>query len=248
MSFKRPGRRAGHVYVSSSLSKIPYVGFSPVRLQTDLQPRSSPVVVEPRPAYTWPTVQALCPCDPFGYVCRGVCSGRVGPEALGSPVGYVVPSGHRLLWPHPSLSVSPVDLCIRQQVFVFRRRSRGSPIYSACPSPRATSRTPADRASCNWLFLRAPIVAFALFAWARHPHIHTSRFTCGRVTGLQSSLNAAARGVACPSPTRTFTIELSLHESPHWNVDYNYAGKQPIPTAGLSPAGHAALWAADEEQ
>ena len=44
-----------------------------------------------------------------------------------------------------------------------------------------------------------------------------------------------------------FTFELSSHESPHWNVEYNYAGKQPIPAAGLSPAGHAALWAAAED-
>ena len=177
---------------------------------------------------------------------RGVCSGRVGPEALGSPTGYVVPSGHRLLWPHPSLSASPVDLCIRQQVFAFRPRPRGSPIYSVCPSLRATSRAPADRTTANGCYFVTSVVAFAFFVQARHPHCHASRFARGGVTRLQSSLYAAARRVARPSPTRTFTFELSFHESPHWNVEYNYAGKQPIPAAGLSPAGHTALWAANE--
>ena len=50
-------------YGSSSLSKIPYVGFSPVRLQTGIQPRPSPVrtglsarsaFTHPLPTYTWP--------------------------------------------------------------------------------------------------------------------------------------------------------------------------------------------------
>jgi hypothetical protein len=43
---------------------------------------------------------------------------------------------------------------------------------------------------------------------------------------------------------RTFTFELSSPESPPGDVEYNYAGKQSIPAAGLAPAGHAALWAA----
>ncbi len=66
----------------------------------------------------------------------------------------------------------------------------------------------------------------------------------GVLSGLQSSLYAAARIVARPSPTRTFTFELSSHGSPQWNVEYNYTGKPSIPVAGLSPAGHAALRAA----
>ena len=34
--------------------------------------------------------------------------------------------------------------------------------------------------------------------------------------------------LACPSPSRTFTFELSPPESPHRDVEYHYAGKQPI--------------------
>jgi hypothetical protein len=34
--------------------------------------------------------------------------------------------------------------------------------------------------------------------------------------------------LACPSPTRTFTFELSFHESPRWTVEYDYAARQSI--------------------
>ncbi len=41
MSIKRLGGRTRSLRVSSSPSKIPYVGFSPVRLQTGIPPRPS---------------------------------------------------------------------------------------------------------------------------------------------------------------------------------------------------------------
>ena len=47
--------------------------------------------------------------------------------------------------------------------------------------------------------------------------------------------------------TRTFTFELPPRGSPQGGVEYNYVGKQPIPTAGLAPASHAALWAATDK-
>ena len=45
-------------------------------------------------------------------------------------------------------------------------------------------------------------------------------------------------------PERTFTLELSAAGSPRTDVEYDYVGRQPVPTAGLAPASHAALWAA----
>src|SRR5271166_4730858 len=45
--------------------------------------------------------------------------------------------------------------------------------------------------------------------------------------------------------SRTFTFELALAGSPQASVEYNYVGKQSIPTAGLSPASPTALWAAE---
>ena len=58
---------------------------------------------------------------------------RSRPEALGSPTGYVVRSDLGLLWPHPSHSWPPRDLCIRS-----RSTSGGEWVPNlSCPSVRA---------------------------------------------------------------------------------------------------------------
>jgi hypothetical protein len=74
-----------HAYVSSSPSKIPYGGFSPVRLQTGLQPlRPSPARrgfkrqthMQPRPAGLYAAVHPpLCPVGPYGQVCGAYSQG-----------------------------------------------------------------------------------------------------------------------------------------------------------------------------
>ena len=46
--------------------------------------------------------------------------------------------------------------------------------------------------------------------------------------------------------SRTFTFELALAGSPRASVEYDYVGKQSIPTTGLSPASPTALWAAPD--
>src|SRR5512132_1911778 len=53
-------------------------------------------------------------------------------------------------------------------------------------------------------------------------------------------------GLASPAPARAFTFELSPPESPQTDVEYHYAGKQPIPATGLAPVRQAALWAASQ--
>jgi hypothetical protein len=236
MSFERLGKRTCPSCVSSTPSKIPYGGFSPVRLQTGIQPQPSSEATSsglyaarsPGPCCGVASFEAGRPSP----VTSSRSPGQSGPEALGSPAGYVVPPGHRLLWPHPSLSASPADLSISTAGLCLRPRPRGSPLYSACPSLRAASLTPADPSAASG----------CCFA-----DRHSLRFSRGCVTRLQSSLYAAARSFAGPSPTRAFTFELSPRGSPHRSVEYNYAGKQPIPAAGLTPAGHAALWAAVDE-
>jgi hypothetical protein len=240
MSFKRLGGRTRHSYVSSTPSKIPYGGFSPVRLQTGFRPQPSSRNALGLYAAK---VQAISPIALAGKDDGDIHTERSSPEALGSPAGYAVPPGHRLLWPHPRLLAPPADLCLRQQVFAFRPGPRGSPLYSACPSLRATSLTPADPSAASGCCF-ADHSSLHLLLTGSASAIHASRFTRGRLTRLQSSLYAAARSFAGPAPTRAFTFELSPRESPHWSVEYNYVGKQPIPTAGLAPAGHAALWAA----
>src|SRR5271155_2308348 len=47
--------------------------------------------------------------------------------------------------------------------------------------------------------------------------------------------------------SRTFTFELALAGSPRASVEYDYVGKQSIPTTGLSPASPTALWAAEQD-
>ena len=117
------GRPAGsmELRVSPSPSKIPYGGFSPVRLQMDRQWRPSTtsqglsaVHIHPlMPSYTPPQFvlpevrdprRDLPVLEPRGSIWHDSQQRQhVHPEALGSPAGYVVPSGHRLLRPHPPL-------------------------------------------------------------------------------------------------------------------------------------------------
>jgi hypothetical protein len=77
------------------------------------------------------------------------------------------------------------------------------------------------------------VIAFAKSVVARQPHLHTRRFSCGRVTRLQSSLYATARSLASPSPARTFTIKLSPDGSPRSDVDYNYTANNQLPQPDL---------------
>jgi hypothetical protein len=117
--------------VSPSPSKIPYGEFSPVRLQTNFQTMDlrdnhaglSAVHIRLRLSLIpWLSVEPgpmgqvlglvagavlphqVCPfarISPIGRV--RAQPPRVRPEALGSPGGYVVLPGRRLLWPHPRL-------------------------------------------------------------------------------------------------------------------------------------------------
>ena len=71
------------------------------------------------------------------------------------------------------------------------------------------------------------------------------------VSRLQSSLRAYFALMLRPASwlallSRTFTFELLLAGSPRANVEYDYVGKQSIPTTGLSPASPTALWAAEQ--
>jgi hypothetical protein len=114
------GHQAIH-FVSSAPSKIPYGGFSPVRLQTGCQPR--------------PSLPLQLIRDHSGDLVRErlfrsrTCLRRhsrlltppTRPVALGSASGYAVRQPHRLLWPHPSFCLAPPALC-----FYGRRPFRGA--------------------------------------------------------------------------------------------------------------------------
>ena len=119
------------------------------------------------------------------------------PEALGSPAGYVVPPDHRLLWPHPSLSTPPTNLCIIQRVLartVWSGPEREGPQFNlpVC-SLRAVFRTPADRTTA----LGCCFIARAGLRHLRRGSASAiSRMAGswrGSLTRLQSSLDATAR-------------------------------------------------------
>ena len=117
-------------------------------------------------------------------------------------------------------------------VFADRSLPRGRGPEGPCfqlanPSVRAAFRTPAVRAAQDdCTSARDSLRPNARGSASATSHLN--RYTWAALTRLRSSLDAAARTVACPSPTRTFTFELSFHESPHQNVEHDYAGKSSI--------------------
>ena len=207
-------------HVSPSPSKIPYVGFSPVRLQTGIQPRPSPTTrgLSTRPAYTNATLtytwlKLRSPSTVVLYrtsLCRFLRTNRLGfwqprrtsPEALGSPAGYVVPPGQCLLWPHPKLSTPPSDLCIRRWVFALRPRmgwNREAPqftLHDCSPVPTSIPRRTKRLHGCCFT---------ACSSLRRYPSGSASALSLSR---LQSSLYATARTIAGP-PYENFYFRAS---------------------------------------
>src|SRR6266487_1048282 len=160
------------------------------------------------------------------------------PEALGSPAGYVVPPGLCLLRPHVPLSAPLSGL------FSSSRRVSSRPITTGTAAERFPNLLcvsvlscrlpyPGGPHGCSWLILHH--AHWPSPSWHRLG-IHDTTIADSQVesvTRLQSSLHGTAREIASPSSARTFTFELSPPESPPGGVEYNYAGNQPIPAAGL---------------
>ena len=140
---------------------------------------------------------------------------HVHPEALGSPSGYVVPSGHRLLRPHPPLESLPATYgfavgSAAPKEIGLRWESRGSPIYSAGLCSRADSHTPVAPKSANDCCF--------LFGISLHLTV-TGSATTLVVSRLQSSLRAYFALMLRPASwlallSRTFTFELAPTRSP----------------------------------
>ena len=211
MSMKRLGGRTRHLCVSSSPSKIPYDGFSPVRLQTGMQQRrssSAALASSARsaygplpPTYTPPPALHRTPVTLAGMYSGAISQDVSSPEALGSPAGSAVPPGLRLLRPHLRLSPTPADLCIRRRTFALRScldcPREGPQFTLPICSLRAASRTPADRAVApDCCFTARNGLRHSRTGSASHPGLH--RFLPGFLTRLQSSLHATARRDGLP--------------------------------------------------
>ena len=118
--------------------------------------------------------------------------------------------------------------------------SRGSPIYSVGLCSRAASLTPVPRR------VQMTVASSSVLAFTSELRVgdHIGRFEAAEFILTQFVLILRpASWLALLS--RTFTFELSLTGSPQANVEYDYVGKQSIPTTGLSPASPTALWAAE---
>jgi hypothetical protein len=118
------------------------------------------------------------------------------------------------------------------RVFALRprmSRNRQVPQFAPRICDAVPSSVPRRSRRVHMVVSSSTVVAFASFVQARQPQVHIRRFSCGRVTRLQSSLNATARSLASPSPARAFTTELSPGGSPQSDVGYNYTANNQLP-------------------
>ena len=229
-------------YVSCSPSKIPYVGFSPVRLQTGIQLRPSltgswikceahmhhqlynlyatkaekPCSCGPRACLTEPVVSTAFPVQrPLArraLCCRSRSSLNMASSESVCPFQYLI---FFVYW----------IFALRPRMGWYRQIPQFAPhIYDPVPSsvPRRSCRV-------HVVVTSSPVIAFAILAQARQPHPTHAGSHVDSVTRLQSSLYATARDLASPSPARTFTIELSPDGSPRSDVDYNYTANNQLP-------------------
>ena len=176
--------------------------------------------------------------------------GLFRPEALGSPAGYAVPPGPRLLRPHEPLSASPPGLSVSsRRVFVPRSDSNG---YREVPqfTPRVFLTVPSSvpRQSNGAPTVSSPFtLAFTFSVQARHQQtLPAGSLQVGCVLG-------AATFALCYGPVSCLLFTgknfyfraFASRGHPRAGVEYDYPAKQSIAGAGLSPARHAALWAAN---
>ena len=116
------------------------------------------------------------------------------------------------------------------------------PNLSCLSFPIVPSSVPRRLGDCSWLLLHRPL-------WPS-PSSHKvgvristlGRFLRGSCTrGCKVRFMLRPDGIVSPTPARAFTFELSPPGSPLGGVEYHYAGKQPIPVTGLTPARQATV-------
>ena len=218
------GHQAIH-FVSSAPSKIPYGGFSPVRLQTRLTPRP--------PSRAFPRLLIGPHCRYLvsrRFVRSGSCdqaAPRTSDHDRGSS-GPWLPS--RLYCPAGSLltmaTSAPLPATRRLMHYSAKLRDllasgRGSPIYSDSPFVPCRRLYSGGSSDCSRRFLRR---------WCCLRHIRTGSATTnpsipervGRVTKLQRLLNAAAWERCLPCSGQDFYDRAFMDRvAPVFHVDYN---------------------------
>jgi hypothetical protein len=172
--------------VSSTPSKIPYGGFSPVRLQTSCQQRPSLLAQFIRCHSHELRHERSHRSRTFARRHSQLRTQLTHPVALGSASGYAVRQPLRLRWPHPRLwpSASAYGLC--------PTRSRTPELPQFTPRVcwvRVVSRTPAvSTVAFDCCF--TVDAAFVESAPARQPLRQTFRTGLNSVTRLQNLPNA----------------------------------------------------------
>ena len=225
------GTRTRGTRVSSSPSKIPYGEFSPVRLQTGIQPRPSPTRSgsnrHPAPAYTRlksrSRERATSRCRPCSQSALSPSDRTLPSRGPWLASGFCCPARSTLtmtssetLDPSRRLMFSPSG-----RPWAERFPNLLCLSVSSVPSsvPRQTGR----------LHLAVPsssALAFPISVVGRHlhsPRVPVPAWLCNGGCKVRFMLRPGR--IASPAPARAFTFELSPPESPHEGVEYNYAGK-----------------------
>ena len=163
-----------HQHVSSSLSKIPYSGFSPVRLQTGIEPRPSSNMpsLSARPAFTpsrwtYTRLQSLSPKRAFFR--NGTC---VQAELPSSDADHPVQRSlapQRVMLSHRIIAYYYLIRASRPLPLVYVLSSRSLPYglvwagYEKVPNliclsfPIVPSSVPRRLDDCLWLLLHRPL-------------------------------------------------------------------------------------------
>jgi len=202
-SFVTKGSQALY-HVSCSPSKIPYVGFSPVRLKTGIQPH---------PSITWKGFK----CEAHMHHLHGILYAvKAAVSDSYSPIRGIFPScaessynGYPVQRPLARLRVivspwviayyglirdSRPSHCLIffvQWVFALRLRmgwERELPHFNLCICSTVPPLVPLRTEQLRISVTSLSVLAFDTFAQARHPLIYASRFLRSRVTRLISSL------------------------------------------------------------
>jgi hypothetical protein len=204
-----------HQRVSSPLSKIPYSGFSPVRLQTGIQPRPSSDMpslsarpASPHPCWIYTRLQSLSP-------------GRVNCFRPRTCVQSVLscPDGD----PPVQRSLAPLRVMLSRWIIAYYYLMRASrpllPVYGLssrslpyglvwagnekvpnliCSSfPIVPSSVPRRLDDCSWLLLHRPL-------WPPPPSqkIGVRTLTLAGLTARESCYHEAAKFTLCYGPMR----------------------------------------------
>lgn len=231
--FVANGHQAIH-FVSSAPSKIPYGGFSPVRLQTRLTPRP------PSRTNRRPLIGRHCRClHPRGLIRSRSCDQAV-PRTSDRDRGSSGPwLPDRLYCPARSSPAMATSAPLRATRWLMDYSTklrdqpaspRGSPIYSASPFTPCRRPYSGGANDCTRRCLRR---------WFCLRHIRTgSATTCpaipdpaGRVTKLQRSLSAAAWRCCKPcSGQDLYDRAFVGRVTPVPHVDYDWMAHRHLPS------------------